>query len=564
MAGNILTPKAVWSGFNIASAPKAEIIDELTKDGVTYTQMYIEGNEVGDSKTLIYGLMAKKEQLTLAPAILLLQEFQSEIDIALINDLVSKGFTVLSIDLAGEREDKESYTIYPEKCDYANYEKVKGDLYTVKKDVRQTCWYEWGSACRYALAYLKSRVFVSKVGGLAVGESATVLWNVAGMDENLQSACFVLNAGWVGYRGTEKFGGKVEQQFSDNMYKYIAGVEPQSYATHVKCPSLVLSSTNSKLYDCDRAYDTVSRIDNVYKALHYSADSLERVNLDAYKNMLIFFGETLNKKANAKSTLPKEMEIKCDLVDGFIKVEVLPDATNLKEVSIFVSEEKVIPCERSWKKISNGVKNTDGSFTFKCLPYSQSGIIITYAQATYKNGFNICSNIVAKKFSEKEVLPSHKSTIIFSSREENMQSYFLPASQGNIVKGKNSLICSESVQVKKGPMQLEGVYCNGGLLTFQVGAKKDTPKEDAMLMLDVYGKEKGVFTVKLIADYFGNKVEYACSQKIAGGEVWYNLKFERNYFKTAEGRVLKEYKKINAIEFNFDGGEFLINNALWV
>ena len=82
--------------------------------------------------------------------------------------------------------------------------------------------------------------------------------------------------------------------------------------------------------------------------------------------------------------------------------------------------------------------------------------------------------------------------------------------------------------------------------------------------MSIYGKEKGVFTVKLIADYFGNKVEYACSQKIAGGEVWYNLKFERNYFKTAEGRVLKEYKKINAIEFNFDGGEFLINNALWV
>ena len=564
MAGNILTPKAVWSDFNITTTPKAEIIDEITKDGVTYTRMYIEGNEVGDSKTLIYGLLAKKERLTSAPAILLVQDFQTETDILLVNDLVSKGFTVLSIDLAGEREDKDLYTVYPEKCSYANYEKVKEDLYSVKSNVRQTCWYEWGSATRFALAYLKGLSFVGKVGGLAVGESATVLWNVAGMDENLQSACFILNAGWVAYRGTEKFGGKVDQQFSDNMYKYIAGVEPQSYASHVKCPTLVLSSTNSQLYDCDRAYDTVSRIDNVYKVLHYSPDCIERVNSDAYKNLLIFFNETLSKKTNAKIALSQEMDIKCDLIDGVIRVEVLPALNNLKEVSIYVSEEIVIPCERSWKKVTNGVKREDGAFVFDYLPYSQSGVVTVYGQATYKNGFNICSNILAKKFAPQEVLSSHKSTIIFSSREENMETAFLPARQEKITENNGSLLDDVCVEVKKGPMQLEGIYCNGGLLTFQVGAKKDAPKEDAMLMLDVYGKENGVFTVKLIADYFGNKVEYLCSQKIAGGEVWYNLKFERNYFKTAEGRVLKEYQKINAIEFNFDNGEFLINNALWV
>ena len=168
---------------------------------------------------------------------------------------------------------------------------------------------------------------------------------------------------------------------------------------------------------------------------------------------------------------------------------------------------------------------------------------------------------MAKRFKENEINQAFKQNIIYSSREENSESVFT-----SVEKEYDFITVSDKspVKVKKGPMGILGVTAKNGLLTFKMGAKRYKPTDGAMLMLDVYGKENGVFTVKLIADYFGNKVEYLCSQKIAGGEVWYNLKFERNYFKTAEGRVLKEYQKINAIEFNFDNGEFLINNALWV
>ena len=58
-------------------------------------------------------------------------------------------------------------------------------------------------------------------------------------------------------------------------------------------------------------------------------------------------------------------------------------------------------------------------------------------------------------------------------------------------------------------------------------------------------------------------MEYSASASITGGEVWQNVKFEKNRFKTAEGMSLKNYDKIEAIEFYADG-DFLINNALWV
>jgi hypothetical protein len=46
--------------------------------------------------------------------------------------------------------------------------------------------------------------------------------------------------------------------------------------------------------------------------------------------------------------------------------------------------------------------------------------------------------------------------------------------------------------------------------------------------------------------------------------VWQNVKIELSKFKTAEGMSLKDISIIDAIAFSVDGGEYLINNALWV
>ena len=120
------------------------------------------------------------------------------------------------------------------------------------------------------------------------------------------------------------------------------------------------------------------------------------------------------------------------------------------------------------------------------------------------------------------------------------------------------------VKVKKGPMGIEGVSCEAGLLTFKFGAKKDRPSDDALLMFDVYAVNKGEITIKLISDYFGEKKEYLSKVNLLGGEVWQNIKLEVSRFKTAEGRNLKSMEKIEAVEFIVSGGEYLINNALWL
>ena len=113
-------------------------------------------------------------------------------------------------------------------------------------------------------------------------------------------------------------------------------------------------------------------------------------------------------------------------------------------------------------------------------------------------------------------------------------------------------------------MGIEGITCEWGLLTFKMGTEKYKPSETAILLFDVYAKEAGTVTVKLIADYSGVKTEYLLKTALLGGNVWQNVKMDLSKFKTAEGMALKSLNKINALVFEVDCANYLINNALWV
>ncbi|MBO7345196.1 MAG: hypothetical protein J6U92_04585 [Clostridia bacterium] len=565
MAGNILTPLAIWKDFKIEGVPQAKLIKEENVDGVIFTHYYLQGRAVGEENVEIYGVLAKRSQRAVAPAVLLVQDLEQLPDRELTIDLVKRGYTVFSVDIAGKAEGKENYTVYPSQIDYANYQNVKDTLYVVEGEVVKTCWYEWTCVLKYALKYLKSLSKVSRVGAIGVKESATALWQVAGMDFDGDLACsiFALNAGWNGYRGINKFGGMVEPQFSDNMYKFIAGVEPQAYAMHVKCPTLVLSATNSPLYDCDRAYDTISRIETGYTVIQYSVGYSDRISNQAYLCALTFLEVFLKKDGAKADALPYETDISCEIKDGKIVVSVTPFAKNIAEVELFVAEEVNNPSLRCFTKVIGGEKTKDGVYEFSYLPYPESGSVTMFAQVNFKGDMAVGSKIINKKFSPEEITHAHKSNLLYSSREKNAESVFYSANQD----GKDHLFLKkedDAVIVKKGPMGIEGVYSKDGLLSFKFGTKKDRPANDAMFMCDVYSKTAGEMWVKLIADYFGDKTEYVYKVNLSGGDVWQNVKAEISKFKTAEGRTLKTLEKIQAVELGTDSGEYLINNALWV
>ena len=561
MSGNILTPISVWNSFTISETPSFQLVDEKVKGDLIYRKIYIDGRTVGDDKVKIFGKVVRENNDTVQPAILVLFDFEKGLDENLIAGIAKAGYTAVAIDLGGCTQKSKYFTIYPSSIDYANYEIAKENIDVIKTDAIKTCWYEWAVAVRYVLAYVKSQKTISGVGVVGIRDGARVLWKALFNNEDVDCAVFFMDAGWKAYKGIPKFAGESEPQFNDEMLKFVAGIEPQAYAKHVKCPCLLLAPTNSDEYDCDRASDTIIRInENAYRGECYSVGNIDTVDYKAIDHARVFCEKFL--KENGEVDLPFEPEVKCEIENGQIVITATVDPKGLSRPSIYLSEEIIVPEKRAWIKLTNGKKIADGEYKFVYNPYPNSKIVTLFVKASYKNGFALCSNIVAKRFKCDEVKNSHKEKIIFSGRSEEFYSVFsaILEKTGSSSWRENDKNC---LKIKKGPMAIDGVTATGGLRTFKICAEKYRPDDYAILMLDVYAKQPTELTVKLIKDFYGNHVEYCARQTIKGGKIWHNVRLEMSKFKTEEGMILKSYKDIDAIEI-YVSGDYLVNNILWI
>ncbi|MBE5737226.1 MAG: hypothetical protein E7348_02375 [Clostridiales bacterium] len=558
MNGTILTPTAIWKNFIIEQKVKTKIVDKYKIGSIIKFALEIEGREVNDGKVNIYAEFYQKEEAKKSPVIILMQDFSIGENISLVKNLVKQGYGVMLVDLAGKMENKTNYTRYPISLDYVNYEIAKDNLFTVSFDAVKTCWYEWSAVIRYVVSYLNNLPNVTKIGCVAFGDVATVLWQVAGTDENLDCAVFGLNSGWLGYRGVQKFGGMVEPQFDDQMYKFIAGIDPQSYAMHVNCPVLMLSATNNVQYDIDRAFDTLSKIkQETYSAIHYSINQVNKINQDGYFDMLLFLSKYLQD--DTKLNLPCDCDLKCEIENGQLIIEANGSLEGLKSVNVCIAEELADPTVRSWQIIKT--KKVGESYVAKYTPFNKSELAIMYAVFKYANGFTICSKIIAKKFNQDEIAKTYKNNIVYSSRIDNASTLFV---NNDTLQKDGDPFVNNAVLKKKGPMGIEGITSDSGVLTFMPSGKKCAPNSDSIFMLDVYSEKDGELVVCLIADYPSVKTEYFARVSIKGEDIWHNVQLPMNKFKTAEGMPLKDYSKIQAMSINVNGSEYLVNNALWI
>lgn len=561
MASEILTPALVWEDFKIEHSPETELIAEYKNDGVTVTRFTLRGRSAKDGDVKIYCALARDESLGNTPGVFVVQDFLSGADETFITFLARKGFTALVFDLAGNVGDRGNRTVYPESLSYANYANCKDSLLSVKGSIKDTCWYEWGTVARYAFDYFISLPFVTEIGGIGTGEAATVLWHLASVEKRLKCAAFIKNCGWLAYSGRFKFSGIPDADFGDDILKFVAGVEPQTYAAHITCPTMLLVPTNCRRFDVDRAYDTISRIkDGVYCLMDYSVKFREYVSHEEIKNCALFFDKYLR---NANVYLPAKTEISGETENGCLKITVSPDVEQLENVSLYVAEGVLDPALRSWREVKEFSKEGTDRYVFTYAPYFESGLVTFFARARYKNGATVATPVLCKKFTESEALVQYKSNVIYSSRECETEGVFAAATSGVPASIDIDIFPDNEVSVKQGPCGINGITCVGGLLTFAVGAERYRPSDEARILLDVYVKEDSDLSVSVYTDYFGSCTEYVARVKIRGGNIWHNVKLSRTDFKTAEGRPLKSFDAVHGLKIDAVG-EYLINNVLWV
>lgn len=546
----LLTPVTLWNDFSADADFEPEREEAYAYGDVMIEKLYIKGKTVSGQAVKIFILSAKKKCEGKMPAILLFDDYSVSPDEKTAVAFAKKGYAVFSVDYSGKAEGKKRFTVYPESLDFADYDKVKNNLFSVT-DEKKSHFYEWSVSARYALSFVKSLDYIGKVGAVGNKGGAFIVWQLAATD-GLSCAAAIYNAGWNTYKKGTRFTGEGDGLMSDNDIMLNAGIEPQSYASHVKCPVLFITATDNIEYDADRAYDTVSRIDNkIYSAVCYFVGK-DGMSFAGVKNADIFFTEYLT--GNGKP-ISSGFEAESKIKNGECEIKV--KGKDVEKLTLYLSDGETDPALRTWNRITDYKKEND-VFTFTFGADRINGRAFFFTSIILKNDFTVCTNIteiINESTDKGKGKVSSLSGVIYSGRDEKDKITFLPFSAT-----PQKPIFPE---LKKGPMGIEGISAADGIITSKVNECGLKPKKDAILMFDAYSEADAVLTVSYVFDVRNTDVEFSARVKIAGGKVWHNVILEMQKFKTAEGRPLKNYELLNGIKF-YSENELLINNVLWI
>lgn len=555
MANTILTPQTLWQDFSADLPLQESVIKQLRVPAGTTEWVAFSGRETGNGRVRVFATLSYPTEVRPRPALLLVCEEGKHPDPELIAQFVERGYVVLAPDYFGQDEAQELFTKYPENVNYANYLSAERHLSFADETAKQTCRYEWTAVMRYALAYLRTRkeVQAEKICVLAVGSGAAIGWQL-GATENLCALLLTGYAGWDTYRNCLKYS-EMQPEMDDERFRWIAGLEAQSYAPLLRCPLLFLGGTNDAEFSFDRARDTLARIPEgkiVYD--DFTPNSERGIDVAGGKNVFRFM-ELCTKSAIVS---PTEAELSCLAVEGDIQVKVkLPETGNKRMVSVWYSCGRTHPTLRTWRK-AKLVEEGENELTFAADAYRVHGTFLAYARIT-ENGFTCSSSVLEADLDhlgvELNVATRH---VIYS---EALPDFLTAASPDKLIGGF-LLKETHGISLRTGGQNVRGVTSPTGLKYF-TAEKRDMPL-DGFLLLDVYTEQKTELRVRFFYHYRReNEKSYVCRVTVDRMTVWQKVQFPLKSFKTAEGVPMKESLTPDAIVFE-GTEECLLNNVLWI
>ncbi|MBO5412646.1 MAG: dienelactone hydrolase family protein [Clostridia bacterium] len=569
----IVSAISLWKKYDLKTPLGASEWGIEEKDGEYRSHVSYSGHTVSDGSVRIYARFCKPLHTSKGndkyPTILLLPDAGKATDEELMEYFVEKGYAVLMPDYSGKCEsDGENVlrTIYPQSLDYGNYERAQGLYGLHEVDVDGSSWFEWTYVALYSIEYLKSRVDVGDIGVVGIRKGGEIAWQTM-LSPDVKCGVPINAAGWRSFLHLAKFGDDIAHNLSDDRRRYIAAAEAQSYAPYVKCPVLMLCALRDWEFDCDRAYDTYSRIGNSDgNALVYSADSGACIGATAIADMELFLEKNLKGR---EIYIPDTLNLTLKEVSDGLEVEVEFDKEGiLEEAGVFYAEAdaRTKSTYRDWHRIykveGRAVKN--GKTNFKIVPFAGATAVFAYAYAKYINGFCVMSKITCKRRSKPN--PSAvKSRMLFTGKE--MDTFGIAQHEAYSVGG--ILMERETLpKITYGYGDIQGAYSVSGIKTYKISSPKYVPEENALLEFDAYSKETQELIVSVeVSDLKAGDEKYTCVVEINGGGKWKRTILRAVDFKSmTNGKPLENFRKGSALSFESmeQEKEFSITNILWL
>lgn len=553
---NILTPLSLWKNFDDSLPTDAQTLSVKADGGVKTEYMNFYGRDTGAGRVKIYAAFMSDASAPSDDVVMLIPDSSGSIDEALMKFLVGHGYSVLMADYRGKWE-CENYTVYPENVSYANLITCGRHMDYVDEDAFKTSWYEWVAVERYAYKYLKERGGVGKIGVVGIRDGGEIAWKLAASVE-LACCVTVCAAGWKTYSGYCKFGSQ-EPVLDEERYRFIAGIDSQAYAPFVKCPMLMLCSTNDERFDYDRAYDTYSRINENFASesvISYSVHCNGCIDVQGTKDMFLFLDKFVRDR---QVFLPKPAVITviADEEQNLVARAEFDEHGVPEEYGMFMAEDCIDPVMREWTPAP--YKKGEGHIRdFYLNIYEKTTVVFAFCYARYTNGFTVWSRMAVRKVSGKFKNMKKKCRVIYTAKS-GVDSFSI-ADRSFALNGvflTSDVVLPQVVEKADG---LKGAYSVCGLLTYRLNNPCYAPEADSILKLDVICDNPADIIFGMQDIKTGEKFTFV--QNVAGG-IWQRVLLECKDFKNEQGMHLSSFNK--NLKFTIICGEqYAVNNVMWL
>ena len=555
----ILTPTTLWNNFDDTLDLSAVTIGIKRSNGIKFERVNFFGRETGEGRVKIFGIFASSEASPSNDTVIIFPDSTESVNESVLRLFVERGYSALMVDYRGEWENKEHFTVYPKNIEYANILKCGRYKDFVDNSADKTSWYEWVAVGIYARKYVAERTGSENIAVLGIRDGGEIAWKLA-TARKFSCAIPVCSAGWLAYLGVSKYSSE-EQQLDNERYRFIAGIDSQAYAPFVRCPMLLLCSTNDVRFDYDRAYDTFSRINPQYASnsiIAYSVQSDASIDGKSFEDMFMFLGKHLKGR---QVFLPQngDITVSVDGEENLIATAKFDNSGNIKDCGIYMAEDSIDSSIREWLSCKKPEKVSDNEFKSTLDVYKDTSTLFVLAYATYVNGFTAWSKIAVKKLSGRFKNTADKRTVMFSAK--NGTDGFCITNIRSVAIGGIFFTGSVALpQIVKKAKGIEGIYSEYGLTTYRLNSLRYSQSRDKVLKVDVFCDSTAeiVFMIEDIDK--GNTYRY--SQTVLGG-VWQSLVLKSKFFKDVNGATLADYS--HKLKLCVDSEEkYAINNVMWL
>ncbi len=554
----ILTPVTLWKDFDESLPLMEQVVSERRERGVVFRDVNFYGRDTGMGRVKIFARYVFPANAANFPAVMILFEAGFPFDEKFVGHFLSRGIAALCVDYCGEMGPGR-HTIYPRDVDYANFCRVGRAMDYADKTAKETSWYEWAAVMRYAARYLNEKSEITSVGAIGLRTGGEVLWKIAPYAK-LSCLITVCAAGWLAYRHMEKFGDSEKKSFDEERHRFIAGIDSQSYAPHVKCPVLMLCAINDKKCNYDRVYDTFQQINpDVEKSILYSAHGNGLIGEHSVDNIDMF----LSKYLFGRSVyISKPITFSVFEEDGNLKVKGSYDPEGDPiECGIFYSEKIDNFRARDWTRVLGNIGDMkDNTCVFPLEVYEGSSKVLLYTFVRYSNGFSITSKIQEVVLKNPYKNAKHRSRILYSGKEGYAGIARFRRRASSIADCFTD--ARSEVALLPGYGGIMGFSTENGVISYRVSEPRCEPPEGACFQFDAYSKTGGQLLVVFYTDA-DETVGYGYRTEVPAGGKWKNFILSCGDFKSETGVPLSDFTEAVSVVF-LGEGEVLANNLKWL